>query len=228
MGAEGRSPRTVDARRGWNCKDYGRCLCIYAELLSARGFTDVYADLRFVLSAGTHCPRNYYSAVAAAFRHPRASPSPFRSPCSTSLLLATSSHLPRAHFPPWSPEISNFTYALWKILRPRFPPPTPLSHPLFADKGRKSEKDPLIISFVAAKRSKTRRKRRKQSRIFLNSNEISNFPEYDIPSHLYQCAPTSRIYRAPSKLSRGENIYIYLKNYRKMYLLFSRNAHIYL
>lgn len=53
-------------RGGRNCKDYGRCLCIYAELLSAGGFTDVYADLRFVLSAGTHCPRNYYSAVAAA------------------------------------------------------------------------------------------------------------------------------------------------------------------
>lgn len=46
---------------------------VYAFMLSycRRGFTDVYADLRFVLSAGTHCPRNYYSAVAAAFRHPR-------------------------------------------------------------------------------------------------------------------------------------------------------------
>lgn len=46
---------------------------VYAFMLSycRRGFTDVYADLRFVLSAGTHCPRNYYSAVAAVFRHPR-------------------------------------------------------------------------------------------------------------------------------------------------------------
>lgn len=46
---------------------------VYAFMLSycRRGFTDVYADLRFVLSAGTHCPRNYYSAVAAASRHPR-------------------------------------------------------------------------------------------------------------------------------------------------------------
>lgn len=42
---------------------------VYAFMLSycRRGFTDVYADLRFVLSAGTHCPRNYYSAVATAF-----------------------------------------------------------------------------------------------------------------------------------------------------------------
>lgn len=41
---------------------------VYAFMLSycRRGFTDVYADLRFVLSAGTHCPRNYYSAVATA------------------------------------------------------------------------------------------------------------------------------------------------------------------
>lgn len=53
---------------------------VYAFMLSycRWGFTDVYADLRFVLSAGTHCPRNYYSAVAAALQRPRArGPSPF-------------------------------------------------------------------------------------------------------------------------------------------------------
>lgn len=60
-----------------------------------RGFTDVYADLRFVLSAGTHCPQNYYAAVAVAFRH-----------------------LPRLHLPSPAifrqqpPEISNFVRAL--------------------------------------------------------------------------------------------------------------------
>lgn len=41
-----------------------------------QGFTDVYADLRFVLSAGTHCPGNYYSAIAAALRRPLIPPPP--------------------------------------------------------------------------------------------------------------------------------------------------------
>jgi len=51
---------------------------VYAFMLSycRRGFTDVYADLRFVLSAGTHCPRNYYSAVTTALRGPRVPPPP--------------------------------------------------------------------------------------------------------------------------------------------------------
>lgn len=79
---------------------------VYAFMLSycRRGFTDVYADLRFVLSAGTHCPRNYYSAVAAAFRHPR----PANQTCSC---LPFTFHL----------EISNFDkfsvlYFYWKTI----------------------------------------------------------------------------------------------------------------
>lgn len=65
---------------------------VYAFMLSycRRGFTDVYADLRFVLSTGTHCPRNYYSAVAAFERARKRIP------------------LPPALSPP---EISNFVRA---------------------------------------------------------------------------------------------------------------------
>lgn len=83
---------------------------VYAFMLSycRRGFTDVYADLRFVLSAGTHCPRNYYSAVAAV--------AVSRRPRLLHLLL-----LHPRYFPPTNPLKSRISYAPWKILRPRCP-----------------------------------------------------------------------------------------------------------
>lgn len=48
---------------------------VYAFMLNycRRGFTDVYADLRFVLSAGTHCP-----GIIIPLRHSRREEPKFR------------------------------------------------------------------------------------------------------------------------------------------------------
>lgn len=48
---------------------------VYAFMLNycRRGFTDVYADLRFVLSAGTHCP-----GIIIPLRHSRHEKPKFR------------------------------------------------------------------------------------------------------------------------------------------------------
>lgn len=104
---------------------------VYAFMLSycRRGFTDVYADLRFVLSAGTHCPRNYYSAVAAVAvsRRPR-------------LLLLLLLH-PR-YFPPTNPLKSRISYAPWKILRPRCP------YGLDNQRGADPRKYPAALSAI--------------------------------------------------------------------------------
>lgn len=85
---------------------------VYAFMLSycRQGFTDVYADLRFVLSAGTHCPGNYYSVIAAALRRSRPPPPPSPPPRPAAAFRAA-----------WPLEISNFARLPKELLVRVFP-----------------------------------------------------------------------------------------------------------
>lgn len=70
---------------------------VYAFMLNycRRGFTDVYADLRFVLSAGTHCP-----GIIIPQRHSRREEPKFRISFASWKILAAVPHLSAAPFAP--------------------------------------------------------------------------------------------------------------------------------
>lgn len=81
---------------------------VYAFMLNycRRGFTDVYADLRFVLSAGTHCP-----GIIIPLRHSRREQPKFW----ISFELENSPSLLSFPFPPSSFRIDDFLRQIFTV-----------------------------------------------------------------------------------------------------------------